>query len=175
MGHDVLAETGSAAAEPDRRPAVEDWNPVGLLPKGTVPHHAVLDVLPTRRPIALVGRRELELYRALADAGKPPHQRNRGADDPGGRPRGARRGVPGGPGGFGPGGPRGLGPAPGLVRGGARWPPPRVRVRRERRGPTRSCPGPGRAPDTPTRPRPAEPQLAGQHATNHPTMGPDGQ
>ncbi|MFE2322441.1 amidohydrolase [Streptomyces sp. NPDC059385] len=50
-----LAETGGAAAEPDRWLVVEDWNPVGLLPTGTVPHHSMLDALPTRRPIALVG------------------------------------------------------------------------------------------------------------------------
>ncbi|MEU6313062.1 amidohydrolase [Streptomyces sp. NPDC047014] len=50
-----LAETGGAGAEPDRWLVVEDWNPVGLLPVGTLPHHAVLDALPTRRPIALIG------------------------------------------------------------------------------------------------------------------------
>ncbi|WP_330299146.1 amidohydrolase [Streptomyces sp. NBC_00503] len=50
-----LADTGGAAAEPDRWLVVEDWNPVGLLPSGTLPHHDMLDALPTRRPIALVG------------------------------------------------------------------------------------------------------------------------
>ncbi|MFJ5550134.1 amidohydrolase [Streptomyces sp. NPDC093225] len=50
-----LADTGGAAAEPDRWLVVEDWNPVGLLPHGTLPHHTMLDALPTRRPIALVG------------------------------------------------------------------------------------------------------------------------
>lgn len=47
--------TGGAGAEPDRWLVVEDWNPVGLLPTGTVPHHSMLDALATRRPIALVG------------------------------------------------------------------------------------------------------------------------
>ncbi|MET9463662.1 amidohydrolase [Streptomyces sp. NPDC006544] len=42
-------------AEPDGWLVVEDWNPVGLLPAGTNPHHSMLDALPTRRPIALVG------------------------------------------------------------------------------------------------------------------------
>ncbi|WP_406344026.1 amidohydrolase [Streptomyces sp. NBC_00648] len=41
--------------EPDGWLVVEDWNPVGLLPAGTVPHHRMLDALPTRRPIALIG------------------------------------------------------------------------------------------------------------------------
>ncbi|MFD9162461.1 amidohydrolase [Streptomyces sp. NPDC059558] len=50
-----LAETGGAAAEPDRWLVVEDWNPVGLLPAGTLAHHSVLDALATRRPVALVG------------------------------------------------------------------------------------------------------------------------
>ncbi|MFG2984967.1 amidohydrolase [Streptomyces sp. NPDC048258] len=50
-----LADTGGAAAEPDRWLVVEDWNPVGLLPTGTVPNHSMLDALATRRPIALVG------------------------------------------------------------------------------------------------------------------------
>ncbi|MEU4953428.1 amidohydrolase [Streptomyces lavendulae] len=50
-----LADTGGPAAEPDGWLVVEDWNPVGLLPTGTEPHHSVLDALPTRRPIALVG------------------------------------------------------------------------------------------------------------------------
>ncbi|MFJ2773912.1 amidohydrolase [Streptomyces sp. NPDC087300] len=45
----------SAEQEPDGWLVVEDWNPVGLLPHGTAPHHALLDALPTRRPIALRG------------------------------------------------------------------------------------------------------------------------
>ncbi|WP_330261564.1 amidohydrolase [Streptomyces sp. NBC_00539] len=50
-----LADTGGAAAEPDGWLVVEDWNPVGLLPSGTSPHHTMLDALPTRRPVVLVG------------------------------------------------------------------------------------------------------------------------
>ncbi|MFD3548746.1 amidohydrolase [Streptomyces sp. NPDC058655] len=50
-----LADTGGAGAEPDRWLVVEDWNPVGLLPTGSVPHHTVLDALATRRPVILVG------------------------------------------------------------------------------------------------------------------------
>ncbi|GGZ15134.1 hypothetical protein GCM10010387_04270 [Streptomyces inusitatus] len=50
---------GFLAAEPGREPdgwlVVEDWNPVGLLPAGTVAHHSILDALPTRRPVVLVG------------------------------------------------------------------------------------------------------------------------
>ncbi|MFD6433798.1 amidohydrolase [Streptomyces venezuelae] len=45
----------SAEQEPDGWLVVEDWNPVGLLPHGTAPHHTMLDALPTRRPIALRG------------------------------------------------------------------------------------------------------------------------
>ncbi|QEU97246.1 amidohydrolase [Streptomyces kanamyceticus] len=45
----------SAEQEPDGWLVVEDWNPVGLLPQGTAPHHDMLDALPTRRPIALRG------------------------------------------------------------------------------------------------------------------------
>ncbi|MEV7238438.1 amidohydrolase [Streptomyces sp. NPDC051020] len=41
--------------EPDGWLVVSDWNPVGLLPQGTLPHHSLLDALPTRRPIALLG------------------------------------------------------------------------------------------------------------------------
>ncbi|MFI1100975.1 amidohydrolase [Streptomyces melanogenes] len=54
---DKLREFLSAdtAHEPDGWLVVEDWNPVGLLPSGTVPHHRMLDSLPTRRPIALIG------------------------------------------------------------------------------------------------------------------------
>ncbi|MFV5992945.1 amidohydrolase [Streptomyces sp. NPDC056231] len=40
--------------EPDGWLVVSDWNPVGLLPQGTLPHHSLLDTLPTRRPIALL-------------------------------------------------------------------------------------------------------------------------
>ncbi|MBT2452031.1 amidohydrolase [Streptomyces sp. ISL-43] len=50
-----LADTGGAGAEPDGWLVVEDWNPVGLLPVGTAPHHSMLDALPTRRPVVLVG------------------------------------------------------------------------------------------------------------------------
>ncbi|MFG2652252.1 amidohydrolase [Streptomyces sp. NPDC048436] len=45
----------SGGQEPDGWLVVEDWNPVGLLPHGTVPHHSMLDALSTRRPVALVG------------------------------------------------------------------------------------------------------------------------
>lgn len=45
----------SGDQEPDGWLVVEDWNPVGLLPHGTAPHHSMLDALPTRRPVALVG------------------------------------------------------------------------------------------------------------------------
>lgn len=50
-----LADTGGAGAEPDGWLVVEDWNPVGLLPTGTAAHHSMLDALPTRRPIVLIG------------------------------------------------------------------------------------------------------------------------
>ncbi|NUK38058.1 amidohydrolase [Streptomyces lunaelactis] len=46
--------TDSAGKEPDGWLVVEDWNPVGL-PAGTETHHRILDALPTRRPIALLG------------------------------------------------------------------------------------------------------------------------
>ncbi|MFJ6567779.1 amidohydrolase [Streptomyces sp. NPDC091292] len=46
--------TDSAAQEPDGWLVVEDWNPIGL-PPGTETHRRILDALPTRRPIALVG------------------------------------------------------------------------------------------------------------------------
>ncbi|WP_406063181.1 amidohydrolase [Streptomyces sp. NBC_01077] len=45
----------SPGQEPDGWLVAEDWNPVGLLPRGTLPHHSLLDALPTRRPVALVG------------------------------------------------------------------------------------------------------------------------
>ncbi|MET9959221.1 amidohydrolase [Streptomyces sp. NPDC006326] len=67
-----LADTGGADAEPDRWLVVEDWNPVGLLPTGTTPHHTVLDALATRRPVALVGGDGHNLWvnrRALEIAG----------------------------------------------------------------------------------------------------------
>lgn len=41
--------------EPDGWLVVGGWNPAGLLPRGTEPHHTILDALPTRRPIALIG------------------------------------------------------------------------------------------------------------------------
>ncbi|MDJ0380226.1 amidohydrolase [Streptomyces sp. G-G2] len=50
-----LADTGGAGAEPDGWLVVEDWNPVGLLPSGTLAHHTMLDALATRRPVVLVG------------------------------------------------------------------------------------------------------------------------
>ncbi|MFG2225145.1 amidohydrolase [Streptomyces sp. NPDC048644] len=43
-----------AGHEPDGWLVVADWNPVGL-PPGTETHHRILDALPTRRPIALLG------------------------------------------------------------------------------------------------------------------------
>ncbi|MFG2297679.1 amidohydrolase [Streptomyces sp. NPDC048603] len=67
-----LADTGGAGAEPDGWLVVEDWNPVGLLPTGTVPHHSMLDALPTRRPVILVGGDGHNLWanqRALDTAG----------------------------------------------------------------------------------------------------------
>ncbi|MCJ1680497.1 amidohydrolase [Streptomyces sp. APSN-46.1] len=67
-----LADTGGAGAEPDGWLVVEDWNPVGLLPTGTVPHHTMLDALPTRRPVVLVGGDGHNLWangRALEIAG----------------------------------------------------------------------------------------------------------
>ncbi|WP_237307532.1 amidohydrolase [Streptomyces alboflavus] len=52
-----LKETSGegGGGEPDGWLVVEDWNPVGLLPRGTAPHHSMLDALPTRRPLALRG------------------------------------------------------------------------------------------------------------------------
>lgn len=50
-----LADSGGPGAEPDGWLVVEDWNPVGLLPVGTSPHHSMLDALPTRRPVVLIG------------------------------------------------------------------------------------------------------------------------
>ncbi|MER6995899.1 amidohydrolase [Streptomyces sp. NPDC000410] len=71
----------SAGQEPDGWLVVEDWNPIGLLPTGTGPHHRILDALPTRRPIALVGadghnlwanRRALDLAGITAATPDPP-------------------------------------------------------------------------------------------------------
>ncbi|MFI6061696.1 amidohydrolase [Streptomyces sp. NPDC051286] len=45
----------TADQEPDGWLVVSDWNPIGLLPQGSLPHHSLLDALPTRRPIALLG------------------------------------------------------------------------------------------------------------------------
>ncbi|MEU8434929.1 amidohydrolase [Streptomyces sp. NPDC029216] len=76
-----LADTGGAGAEPDTWLVVEDWNPVGLLPAGTLPHHALLDALPTRRPVVLVGgdghnlwasRRALDIAGITAATPDPP-------------------------------------------------------------------------------------------------------
>ncbi|MGW1280446.1 amidohydrolase [Streptomyces tsukubensis] len=67
--------------EPDGWLVVADWNPVGLLPAGTVPHRTILDALPTRRPIALLGTdghnswvngRALELAGITATTPDPP-------------------------------------------------------------------------------------------------------
>ncbi|MEV4031624.1 amidohydrolase [Streptomyces umbrinus] len=46
--------SASTDQEPDGWLVVEEWNTVGL-PAGTQPHHRILDALPTRRPIALIG------------------------------------------------------------------------------------------------------------------------
>ncbi|TGB00098.1 amidohydrolase [Streptomyces sp. MZ04] len=71
----------SADQEPDGWLVVEDWNPVGLLPHGTSPHHSMLDALPTRRPIALVGgdghnvwvnQRALDIAGITAATPEPP-------------------------------------------------------------------------------------------------------
>jgi predicted amidohydrolase YtcJ len=81
--HDVLRGflAESAGQEPDGWLVVEDWNPIGLLPAGTVPHHTLLDALPTRRPVALIGndghnmwvnRRALELAGITAATPDPP-------------------------------------------------------------------------------------------------------
>uniref|UniRef100_UPI0034DE6D5C amidohydrolase n=1 Tax=Streptomyces flavofungini TaxID=68200 RepID=UPI0034DE6D5C len=62
----------SADQEPDGWLVVEDWNPVGLLPRGTAPHHSMLDALPTRRPVVLRGGDGHNLWangRALEIAG----------------------------------------------------------------------------------------------------------
>ncbi|MFI5546929.1 amidohydrolase [Streptomyces sp. NPDC051815] len=85
-----LAETGGTGAEPDGWLVVEDWNPVGLLPAGTVPHHTMLDALPTRRPVVLVGgdghnlwanRRALDIAGVTAATPDPPGGRIvKGAD-----------------------------------------------------------------------------------------------
>ncbi|MFD0549789.1 amidohydrolase [Streptomyces rectiviolaceus] len=67
--------------EPDGWLVVEDWNPVGLLPHGTAPHHSMLDALPTRRPVALVGgdghniwvnQRALDIAGITAATPEPP-------------------------------------------------------------------------------------------------------
>ncbi|MFI1885275.1 amidohydrolase [Streptomyces jumonjinensis] len=78
-----LAESagGEPGGEPDGWLSAVDWNPVGLLPAGTVPHHRILDELPTRRPVALLGgdghtawvnRRGLELAGITAETPDPP-------------------------------------------------------------------------------------------------------
>lgn len=62
----------SAAQEPDGWLQVTDWNPVGLLPAGTVADKSLLDSLNTRRPIFLQGsdfHNSLANSRALALAG----------------------------------------------------------------------------------------------------------
>lgn len=62
----------TAAQEPDGWLQVADWNPVGLLPSGTVADKSLLDSLNTRRPIYLQGsdfHNSLANSRALALAG----------------------------------------------------------------------------------------------------------
>lgn len=62
----------SATAEPDGWLQVTDWNPVGLLPAGTVATKAYLDALDTQRPIYLQGsdfHNSFVNSRALALAG----------------------------------------------------------------------------------------------------------
>ncbi|MFH8620117.1 amidohydrolase [Streptomyces sp. NPDC017979] len=68
-------------SEPDGWLVVADWDPVGLLPVGTVAHHRFLDALPTRRPIMItatdghnswVNRRALELAGITATTPDPP-------------------------------------------------------------------------------------------------------
>ncbi|MEV7724930.1 amidohydrolase [Streptomyces sp. NPDC087917] len=90
-----LADTGGAGAEPDGWLVVEDWNPVGLLPTGTAPHHTMLDALPTRRPVVLVGGDGHNLWanrRALDIAGitaaTPDPVGGRIVRDPDGAPTG---------------------------------------------------------------------------------------
>ncbi|AZM56085.1 amidohydrolase [Streptomyces sp. WAC 01529] len=71
----------SADQEPDGWLVVEDWNPIGLLPRGTAPHHSMLDALPTRRPIVLRGgdghnlwasQRALDIAKVTASTPDPP-------------------------------------------------------------------------------------------------------
>lgn len=62
----------TVAQEPDGWLEVADWNPVGLLPAGTVADKSLLDSLNTRRPIYLQGsdfHNSLVNSRALALAG----------------------------------------------------------------------------------------------------------
>ncbi|WP_051948050.1 amidohydrolase [Streptomyces scabiei] len=62
----------TAAQEPDGWLQATDWNPVGLLPAGTVATKSLLDSLNTRRPIYLQGsdfHNSLANSRALALAG----------------------------------------------------------------------------------------------------------
>ncbi|MER6911358.1 amidohydrolase [Streptomyces sp. NPDC000594] len=70
----------TSGEEPDGWLEVVDWNPVGLLPTGTTAHHRLLDALPTRRPVALIGadghvawvnRRALELAGITRDTPDP--------------------------------------------------------------------------------------------------------
>ncbi|WP_338492763.1 amidohydrolase [Streptomyces sp. SJL17-4] len=85
----------SPGQEPDGWLVVEDWNPIGLLPQGSLPHHSLLDALPTRRPVALVGGdghniwvngRALEIAGITAATPDPPGGKIvKGAD---GRPTG---------------------------------------------------------------------------------------
>ncbi|GLF95838.1 amidohydrolase [Streptomyces yaizuensis] len=88
----------SDGSEPDGWLEVVDWNPVGLLPPGTEAHHRILDALPTRRPVALIGadghvawvnRRALDL--AGIDRGTPDPPAGSIARGPGGEPTGILR------------------------------------------------------------------------------------
>ncbi|MFD8309435.1 amidohydrolase family protein [Streptomyces sp. NPDC059690] len=55
----------TAAQEPDGWLQVTDWNPVGLLPAGTVADKKLLDSLNTRRPIFLQGS---DFHNSLANS-----------------------------------------------------------------------------------------------------------
>ncbi|MFE3558486.1 amidohydrolase family protein [Streptomyces sp. NPDC059193] len=127
-----LADTGGAEAEPDRWLVVEDWNPVGLLPTGTVPHHSMLDALATRRPIALVGGDGHNMWvnrRALGIAGitaaTPDPVGGQVVKGPDGQPTGVQ--------------------APGSCRSGScprsGWTPSRPRTRRARWSTRADCAG----------------------------------
>ncbi len=80
--------------EPDSWLVVEAWNPAGT-PTDTLPHKAILDALPTSRPVALSGSDGHNLWvnsRALAmagiDAGTPDPTGGEIVRDAGGEPTG---------------------------------------------------------------------------------------